>query len=50
MNNVHPDFPNLHVVSHPLVSHKLTHMRDEDTSTRTFRALLRELTCSWATS
>ena len=44
MNNVHPDFPSLHVVSHPLVSHKLTHMRDEDTSTRTFRALLRELT------
>ena len=41
---VHPDFPNLYVVNHPLVSHKLTHMRDQDSSTRTFRALLRELT------
>jgi uracil phosphoribosyltransferase len=37
-------FPNLFIVDHPLVQHKLTHMRDQDTSTRTFRELLRELT------
>ncbi|MBU4436411.1 MAG: uracil phosphoribosyltransferase [Alphaproteobacteria bacterium] len=30
------------VVSHPLVQHKLTKMRDKTTSTKTFRALMRE--------
>jgi uracil phosphoribosyltransferase len=30
------------VISHPLVQHKLTIMRDKDTSTRGFRQLLRE--------
>jgi len=39
-----PRFPNLHVVDHPLIQHKLTHMRDRATSTRTFRELLREIT------
>ncbi|GAA4331876.1 uracil phosphoribosyltransferase [Pigmentiphaga soli] len=39
-----PRFPNLFIVDHPLIQHKLTHMRDRDTSTRTFRQLLRELT------
>jgi uracil phosphoribosyltransferase len=39
-----PRFPNLNIVDHPLVQHKLTHMRDQETSTRTFRELLRELT------
>src|SRR5690606_32321697 len=38
-----PRFPNLHVVDHPLIQHKLTHMRDRTTSTRTFRQLLREV-------
>jgi uracil phosphoribosyltransferase len=42
--NSHPLFPNLFVVQHPLIAHKLTHMRDQESSTRTFRALLRELT------
>lgn len=42
--NAHPNFPNLFVVNHPLVSHKLSHMRNLKTSTRSFRALLRELT------
>jgi uracil phosphoribosyltransferase len=37
-------FPNLHILDHPLIQHKLTHMRDRETSTRTFRELLRELT------
>jgi uracil phosphoribosyltransferase len=36
-------YPNLHVLGHPLILHKLTHMRDKDTSTRTFRQLLREI-------
>jgi len=33
---------NVTVVSHPLVQHKLTRMRDKTTSTKTFRALMRE--------
>jgi uracil phosphoribosyltransferase len=37
------DFPNLHVLDHPLIQHKLSHMRDKRTSTRGFRALLKEV-------
>ena len=37
-------FPNLFVLDHPLIKHKLSHMREKDTSTRTFRELLREIT------
>ncbi len=37
------EFPNLHVLKHPLIQHKLTLMRDETTSTRTFRELLKEI-------
>ena len=33
----------LTVVDHPLVQHKLTILRDKQTSTRSFRALLREI-------
>jgi len=33
----------LTVVDHPLVQHKLTLMRDKDTSTKSFRQLLREI-------
>ena len=39
-----PRFPNLFILEHPLIQHKLTHMRDKTTSTRTFRELLREIT------
>ncbi len=39
-----PRFPNLFILDHPLIQHKLTHMRDKSTSTRTFRELLREIT------
>jgi len=39
-----PRFPNLFILDHPLIQHKLTHMRDKTTSTRTFRQLLREIT------
>ncbi len=34
--------PNLHVLDHPLILHKLSHMRDKTTSTKTFRQLLKE--------
>lgn len=37
------EFPNLHVVGHPLVLHKLSHLRDKTTPTSHFRALLREI-------
>jgi uracil phosphoribosyltransferase len=37
-------FPNLFILDHPLIQHKLSHMREKDTSTRTFRQLLREIT------
>ena len=36
-------FPNLHVVDHPLVQHKLSVMRDEGTNTERFRRLVREV-------
>lgn len=39
-----PRFPNLFILDHPLIQHKLSHMREKTTSTRTFRGLLRELT------
>lgn len=38
-----PRFPNLFIVDHPLVQHKLTIMRDKNTPTKDFRALLREI-------
>ena len=37
------EFPNLHVVDHPLVQHKLSHLRDRTTGTPLFRTLLREI-------
>ena len=39
----HPNFPNLHILDHPLILHKLTHMRKKETSTKTFRTLLKEI-------
>lgn len=39
----HPDFPNLFVIDHPLIQHKLTLMRKKDRSTNQFKALLREI-------
>ena len=36
-------FPNLHVVDHPLVQHKLSHLREIKTRTPLFRDLLREI-------
>ena len=34
-------------VTHPLVQHKLTLMRQSDTSTAVFRQLLREIASCW---
>jgi uracil phosphoribosyltransferase len=36
-------FPNVHVLDHPLMQHKLTLLRRKDTSTSEFRRLMREL-------
>jgi uracil phosphoribosyltransferase len=36
-------YKHLTIVTHPLVQHKLTLMRDKDTSTASFRQLLREI-------
>ncbi len=37
------NFPNLNVVTHPLVQHKLTFLRREETSTGGFRRLVKEI-------
>ena len=37
------EFPNLRVILHPLIQHKLTQMRDETTNTERFRRLVREV-------
>jgi len=37
------DFPNLFIIDHPLIQHKLSHMRAKDRSTNGFRQLLREI-------
>ena len=37
------DYPNLNVVHHPLIKHKLTQLRDQDTNTERFRRLVREV-------
>ena len=34
---------NLNLISHPLIQHKLTYMRSEETTTDNFRRLLREI-------
>src|SRR5437016_13391991 len=39
----HPDFANLTVLSHPLIQHKLTLLRDKHTSTRDFKQLVNEI-------
>lgn len=41
--NTHHDFPNLTIVGHPLVQHKLSIMRQKDTPDHVFRQLLDEI-------
>jgi uracil phosphoribosyltransferase len=43
MASPHKDFPNLFVLDHPLIQHKLSIMRDKTTSTTSFRQLLKEI-------
>jgi len=43
MIDAHPDHPNLFVVDHPLINHKMTHMRDREQGRRTFRALATQI-------
>ena len=38
-----PTFPNLTVLSHPLIQHKLTLLRDRNTGTRDFKELVSEI-------
>jgi uracil phosphoribosyltransferase len=38
-----PSFPNLTVLSHPLIQHKLSILRDKHTSTRDFKQLVSEI-------
>jgi uracil phosphoribosyltransferase len=40
---MHPKFPNLNAIDHPLLKHKLTYLRSEDTTTDSFRRLVREI-------
>ena len=39
----HPTLPNLTVLDHPLIQHKLTLLRDKSTSTRDFKQLVAEI-------
>lgn len=39
----HSSFPNLTVLDHPLIQHKLTLLRDKTTSTRDFKLLVSEI-------
>src|SRR4029078_680953 len=41
--SVRADFPNLFVLDHPLIQHKLSLMRDRRTPTIQFRQLLKEI-------
>ncbi|MBL0920875.1 MAG: uracil phosphoribosyltransferase [Phycisphaerales bacterium] len=43
MFSAHPDHSNLMVFEHPLIEHKLSYIRDRDTSFRPFRALLSQI-------
>jgi uracil phosphoribosyltransferase len=40
---VHPSLPNLTVLDHPLIQHKLTLLRERTTSTRDFKLLVSEI-------
>lgn len=40
----HPKFPNLHVIDHPLLQHKLTLLRDTNTRKKDFKDLIHEIT------
>ena len=39
----HPQFPNLTVLTHPLIQHKLAILRDKNTTTKDFKQLVNEI-------
>ena len=39
----HPQFPNLTVITHPLIQHKLSVLRDKETSKKKFKELVDEI-------
>ncbi|MFU8829454.1 MAG: uracil phosphoribosyltransferase, partial [Phycisphaerales bacterium] len=43
MPKPHPKYPSLQVFDHPLIQHKLTYLRDRQTSFRAFRALIAQI-------
>lgn len=43
MPSAHSEFPNLHLFDHPLIQHKMTALRDRETSFRAFRAVMAQL-------
>ena len=43
MPKTYPEFPQLFVMDHPLIQHKLSMMRDKKTPTILFRQLLKEI-------
>ncbi|MGH7703254.1 MAG: uracil phosphoribosyltransferase, partial [Gemmatimonadales bacterium] len=38
-----PTFPNLTILAHPLIQHKLALLRDRNTGTRDFKQLVNEI-------
>lgn len=43
MGTPHPEYPRVIIFDHPLIQHKLTHLRDRSTSHRPFRALMAQI-------
>ena len=43
MGTPHQDLPGVIIFDHPLIQHKLTHLRDRSTSHRPFRALMAQI-------
>jgi uracil phosphoribosyltransferase len=43
MNGDPGSFPNLVLIDHPLIRHKITRLRDKDTGTRDFKSLVTEI-------
>lgn len=40
----HSDFPNLYVIDHPLMAHKMALLRDKQTTNKSFKELVHEIT------
>jgi len=40
----HPDYPNFHLITHPLIQHKMSILRDKTTTKKLFTELINEIT------